>query len=624
MYRIPKIIYYWLGLIILWLVSSIDTRAQWRILPLGDSITQGGGEFASYRYPLFFYLVDAGYDIEFVGVQQNVNGGDDGPGGSQPNSSVYPDYYTEFDRDHAGYWGWRTDQIINEISTIGSSTLPDIALIHLGTNDIGQNGSEGVTNALINITTLISELRTVNPDIIVLLAQLIPIGPNTGYFINEAQVPIFNQGLADLVPTLSSVQSSVLLVDQYSGFSLATQMQNDGLHPNLLGEQEMADIWFSSLIPIVTNTPPSGPTNPPPPSPGVLSFETVPLPDGELASGPGTVGGWVFAGGPGTFTGIYNPPDNTYPNSAGDSTPLGADGMNVAFLVNGSGITSTMSATLDFGTTLADDRIYRVQVAIGGSRLSTTEYIGRSFGGYQIELLGGETNLATQTDLFIPPIGAFQETTIEVSTVSLPEELLGSPLSIRISPTNPGPDTALDIDNIRLTEILVTNYTTWVTAWDLSGSDADLFADPDGDNIFNHFEFAFGLPPVVLPLGPAQHRIDRHLPQGTDAAGGRLQIVYPQRIATTFPGIFYDATFSENLESGSWVNDPSASTNANPDWRNLGAGHPHNRTNIYRTRSTIRQDRSDPGPVVIWNPKKVDEQRKELQPAIRKRNPRPT
>ena len=249
-------------LLIFWCICSIDASAQWRILPLGDSITQGGQGFTSYRYPLYFDLNNAGYDVEFVGVRQSTEGGDDGSGGSTPDATLYPDYYSSFDRDHAGYWGWRTEQILNEIENIANVTLPHIALIHLGTNDLGQDGSQGVTDSLSNIPIIIGVLREVNAEIIVLLAQLIPIGPNTGYFNNEAQVPIYNQGLANLVPSLSTSQSPVLLIDQYSGYSLLNHMQDDGLHPNLSGEQEMADNWFSSLAPIVNNTPPEPPVQP--------------------------------------------------------------------------------------------------------------------------------------------------------------------------------------------------------------------------------------------------------------------------------------------------------------------------------------------------------------------------
>ena len=79
--------------------------AQTRIMALGDSITHGGQGFASYRYPLWFALDDLGFAVELVGRQTEIFGGD------PPNLLLYPEYLTQFDPDHEGYWGFRTDQI---------------------------------------------------------------------------------------------------------------------------------------------------------------------------------------------------------------------------------------------------------------------------------------------------------------------------------------------------------------------------------------------------------------------------------------------------------------------------------------------------------------------------------
>jgi len=52
-----------------------------------------------------------------------------------------------FDQDHEGHWGWRTDEILNGRLAAGSLTewldyyTPDVVLIHLGTNDVYQNQS---------------------------------------------------------------------------------------------------------------------------------------------------------------------------------------------------------------------------------------------------------------------------------------------------------------------------------------------------------------------------------------------------------------------------------------------------------------------------------------------------
>ena len=109
-----------------------DTEAPVRILPLGDSITQGDKDHRSYRYSLWVRLIAAGISFDFVGsMNSNFFG-----------NPVWPDYNGQsFDRDHEGHWGWQADQILNgHPLTEGKEYLsawleeytPDIVLLHLG------------------------------------------------------------------------------------------------------------------------------------------------------------------------------------------------------------------------------------------------------------------------------------------------------------------------------------------------------------------------------------------------------------------------------------------------------------------------------------------------------------
>jgi lysophospholipase L1-like esterase len=221
---------------------------QTRIMPLGDSITQGGQGYCSYRYELWFQLAATGATVDFVGERDFTNDG-------APNLSWYPEYNLSFDRDHQAYWGWRTDQIAAIITGAASATQPEIVLIHLGTNDIGQSGAAGVANADTNLRLIIQRLRDAVPEVTILLAQVIPIGPGTSYFANANQVPVLNQAIATIAAELDTRTSRVVLVDQSSGFDLLTMMQSDGLHPNLAGEARIADVWRAALTPFLSSNP---------------------------------------------------------------------------------------------------------------------------------------------------------------------------------------------------------------------------------------------------------------------------------------------------------------------------------------------------------------------------------
>lgn len=234
------------------LAPAPRAEAQTRLLPLGDSITNGGQQHVSYRYPLWFDLGQASYFVDFVGRETEIFGGD------PPNLTWYPDYFTSFDPDHEGYWGFRTDQIAAFIDTAAAAANPDIVMIHLGTNDIGQNGAAGVTNADTNLRFIIGRLRVQNPNVTVLLARIIPIGCCSSYFPNAAQVGPLNAAIDQIALDLDTAMSPVLVVDHNTGFDLGTMMQSDGLHPNTVGEAFMADQWEATLVTLLT------PGNPPP------------------------------------------------------------------------------------------------------------------------------------------------------------------------------------------------------------------------------------------------------------------------------------------------------------------------------------------------------------------------
>ncbi|MBC7835277.1 MAG: hypothetical protein H7Y88_09290 [Phycisphaerales bacterium] len=230
------------------LATPHEAQAQTRIMCVGDSITEGFGGWASYRYPLWFDLQSDGIAADFVGPWTGYHI----CGGAPDSSCFYPQYLSTFDRHHAGYCGWRTDQVAAVIVNLASGAQPDIVLIHLGTNDIAQQGAAGVNNADLNLRLIIQRLRSVRPNVSILLAQVIPLATTQPAAIHVAPL---NARIATIVSELDTPASRVLLVDQNSGFDLSSMMQLDGVHPNTAGEQRMADVWRATLATILTEPP---------------------------------------------------------------------------------------------------------------------------------------------------------------------------------------------------------------------------------------------------------------------------------------------------------------------------------------------------------------------------------
>jgi len=204
-----------------------------KIMPLGDSITQMYADHDSYRRPLWHMLQSGGFIVDFVGSQNlNKNG---------------PPPHPDFDMDHEGHSGWRADEILTQIENWATTFQPDIVLIHLGSNDIFQYQSNSST--IFELGQIIDKLRLVNPNIKILLAQIIPS-------IYEANAIIdFNQRLPGLAASQNTPQSPVVVVDLWTGFSLSLDMY-DGVHPNDAGDQKMAERWYAALVNFLNNVPP--------------------------------------------------------------------------------------------------------------------------------------------------------------------------------------------------------------------------------------------------------------------------------------------------------------------------------------------------------------------------------
>ncbi|MEE9327656.1 MAG: SGNH/GDSL hydrolase family protein [Cocleimonas sp.] len=196
-----------------------------RILPLGDSITHGGDGFPSYRRVLWRLLKSANFDIDFIGSHRDFSGD-------------IAENLQDFDLDHEGHWAWETNELEDKLPEWIKGYTPDIVLLHTGTNDVDRDQSHESTIA--EISRIIDILRAKNPQVIILLAKIIPMrGEDTAEF---------NEFVEDFVGIKNTQQSPVVIVDQYSNYSPQND-SHDKWHPNSVGEQKMANNWFNALLP---------------------------------------------------------------------------------------------------------------------------------------------------------------------------------------------------------------------------------------------------------------------------------------------------------------------------------------------------------------------------------------
>jgi lysophospholipase L1-like esterase len=230
--------------------ASAESNGGVRVMPLGDSITYGTGDPGGYRIGLWQRAVAGGYQTDFVGSQTN------GPASLG-------------DHDHEGHPGWRIDQIDANIVGWLTTYQPHTVLLHIGTNDIGQNYD--VAHAPNRLSTLIDHITSTVPSAEVFVAQIIPLGWSSADLVN------FNAAIPGIVQSKVATGKHVHLVDMYHALTTA-DLSSDGVHPNAGGYDKMAATWYQALlsVPGSLGNPGGGPSSTPPTTRPTTTPPTIP------------------------------------------------------------------------------------------------------------------------------------------------------------------------------------------------------------------------------------------------------------------------------------------------------------------------------------------------------------
>jgi lysophospholipase L1-like esterase len=211
-----------------------------RIMIIGDSITEGDN--GGYRAPLFELITDAAGMPNFVG-RRNARLSD-------PESMP--------DHDHEGYSAYRIDEIASGEGFWNAEPLetrledwdPAVVTIHAGTNDAQQNYHPfgdpdlGIPNVRDRLDSLVSRVVAYNPEIYVVVAQIVPANPPASE-TTIRYIERFNQHVPDVVARHQALGHRVSMVDLYT--PMLPYPHPDGIHPSQEGFQVMADVLFGAL-----------------------------------------------------------------------------------------------------------------------------------------------------------------------------------------------------------------------------------------------------------------------------------------------------------------------------------------------------------------------------------------
>lgn len=207
-----------------------------KIMPFGDSITQGFNVAGGYRAPLFHLALEANRQITFVG--------------SANDYSVPTVDGMTFPRNHEGHGGFTIEGnngIARFVATSIPAYEPDIITLMIGTNDI--NGNNNLPDAPNRLGKLLDSIFMRDPNILVVLAQIVPSRTDG---TNNA-IKTYNAAMPALVSSRVAQGQHIVLVDMYTAFTKDANYKQsvlaDNLHPNQAGYDLMADVWFDALSP---------------------------------------------------------------------------------------------------------------------------------------------------------------------------------------------------------------------------------------------------------------------------------------------------------------------------------------------------------------------------------------
>lgn len=240
--------------------APLISASSLRILPLGDSITKGCGSDAGpsnswtavcqeddvggYRAPLWSALFAAGFNTTMVGSYSNG-----------------PAWLPGYSRGHEGHPGITT-RAITAILPTWAKTAPDIVLLTLGTNDLGQNRTLDEMTA--DMAALLSAATTALPRARMFLSTILKM-TNSAHPEWAARVAAYNAAL----PALAAASPRTTLVDVAGATGLCNSDAGplrrlcaecnsgspppcppgyDRVHPTAAGYALMGGVWAAALL----------------------------------------------------------------------------------------------------------------------------------------------------------------------------------------------------------------------------------------------------------------------------------------------------------------------------------------------------------------------------------------
>lgn len=229
-----------------------------RIMVVGDSMSHGREGDFTWRYRLWQWLIEENVNFEFVGPYEGTKTPDQ-PRPPQPPALKddplpvpdvpidHGDYAAgvQFNSHHFSSWGRQATQCKDLIEEQVARFRPDYLLVMLGFNDMGW-GVADAGNTLGAMKKLVDNARTAKSNVKFALADVPMRTPIDGVERLPPMVEEYNQLLRLSVSKWAALESPVELVEVRRGYH-CFRGSYDGLHPNVLGELQIAKAFSQTL-----------------------------------------------------------------------------------------------------------------------------------------------------------------------------------------------------------------------------------------------------------------------------------------------------------------------------------------------------------------------------------------
>jgi lysophospholipase L1-like esterase len=221
--------------------SSKTNRKVWRIMPVGDSLTEGSGATGpqSYRGHLFNMLKQNGYNVNFVGYRSKttVVGGD-------PDHGAYGGYTIGPD-DRSFCPGCGKANIYDNLDKILAYDT-DVILLLIGINDLlpSKHGYVAPSDAPKKLEQLVKVISKRKPKARIIVSSMLKVGWTDTW----PEYAALNAKAREIGER--SASDNIYFVN-LNNINLKENEFTDKLHLTNDGAKKVAEGWYKALTPLI-------------------------------------------------------------------------------------------------------------------------------------------------------------------------------------------------------------------------------------------------------------------------------------------------------------------------------------------------------------------------------------